>query len=183
GRRVVARARTAARRGAGSGNRVQSGPQHPGLTSSMSADSRTRRSTRPEDRVPPACSGTETVPRPIVSLLAQASRITDILPHLHQQAVDATRGICSLLLEHNARRGMLAATSGYGLESVSTEPLVAESGERALVGQAFDTRTPILVTNTERQTPELAARLGTRTALLVPLARGEERIGLLVIGF
>src|SRR5262249_42064722 len=67
--------------------------------------------------------------------------------------------------------------------SLSTEPLVAESGERALVGQAFDTRTPILVTNTERQTPELAARLGTRTALLVPLARGEERIGLLVIGF
>jgi PAS domain S-box-containing protein len=149
----------------------------------MSADSRTRRSPRPAGGVPPVGTSAGTAPRPIVSLLAQATRLTDVLPHLHQQAVDATHGVCSLLLEHNPRSGMLSATSGYGLESLSSEPLVAELAERALVGQAFDTRTPVLVTDTARQTPELAARLGTRTALLLPLARGDERIGLLVIGF
>ncbi len=51
------------------------------------------------------------------------------------------------------------------------------------MGGAFDRRAPTLVTDATRQTPDLAARLGTTSALLVPLTRGGERLGLLAVGF
>ena len=67
----------------------------------MSRDSRSRRSPRPPSGLPPdhaaaagaGGTGTDlgTAPRPLVSLLAEARRITDVLPHLHQHAIDATR--------------------------------------------------------------------------------------------
>ena len=166
-------------------NRVQSRRRpSPSTTVPMSADSRSRRSPGPTGGVPQArTANTGTVPRSIVSLLAQATRIIDVLPHLHQHAVDSTGGACSLLLEHNPRSGVFHATSGFGLESLSSEPLIAGAGERALIDQAFDARAPVLVSDADHLAPELAARLGTRTALLVPLRRGDDRIGLLVIGF
>jgi PAS domain S-box-containing protein len=150
----------------------------------MPEDNRPRRSPRrpatgPTERTPTA----GTAPRTIVSLLAQATRIVDVLPYLHQQAVESLGGICSLLLEYNPRSGVLTSTSGFGLDSLPTEPLVAAPSERVLVGQAFDARSPVLVRDADRLAPDLAARLGTGTALLIPLIRGEERIGLLSIGF
>jgi PAS domain S-box-containing protein len=137
----------------------------------------------PSDDNLPRRPATATAARSVVSLLAQATRIVDVLPYLHQQAVESIGGACSLLLEYNARSGVLCSTSAFGLESLSTEPLIAQAGERALVSQSFDARSPLLVRNADRLAPDLAARLGTTTALLVPLVRGEERVGLLVIGF
>src|SRR5207247_9752047 len=43
--------------------------------------------------------------------------------------------------------------------------------------------TPIVVTDADRDMPELASRLHARAALLLPLGRGEDRIGLVAIGF
>ena len=126
---------------------------------------------------------TGTAPRSVVSLLAHATRIVDVLPYLHQQAVESIGGICSLLLEYNGRSGVLSSTSGFGLESLLPEPLVAQPGERALIAQSFDARSPLLVRDADRLAPDLASRLGTTTVLLAPLIRGEERIGLLAIGF
>ena len=62
-------------------------------------------------------------PRPLVSLLARTPRLIDLLPHLHQHALDVTGGDCSLLFEHNPRNGRLHATSGFGLEELRSEPL------------------------------------------------------------
>src|SRR5947207_5505499 len=145
----------------------------------MSADTRTRRPPRPAE---PALS-TRTAPRSLVSLLARATRIIDVLPHLHQHAVDSTHGICSLLLEHNPRTGALQATSGFGLDTLSSDPVIAGPDERALVGAVFDRGAPVLVADADRQVPELATRLGARAALLIPLVHADERVGLLVIGF
>ena len=41
----------------------------------------------------------------------------------------------------------------------------------------------MFVADVGREMPELAARLGTPSARLLPLARGNERVGLLVVGF
>lgn len=121
--------------------------------------------------------------RAVVSLLAQTRRIIDILPQLHQHAVEAASGSCSLLFEHNPRNGALQATSGFGLDDLPSDPLTLDDNEAALINEAFARPTPTLVVDADHQTPTLASRLGTRSALLLPLMRNDDRVGLLAIGF
>ena len=128
--------------------------------------------------------GTASAPVPLVSLLAHATRVTDVLPHLHQHALEVTGGVCSLLFEHNPRNGAMHATSGFGLDALPTDPLAAGPDETALVDAAFDARLPALVADTGRSAPDLAARLGAGPALIVPLARtARAASGMLAIGF
>jgi len=124
-----------------------------------------------------------TVQRPIASLLAHSENANELLPHLHQHALDVTGGVCSLLFRHNPRTGDLQATSGFALDSLRTDPWLPGPEEAALVLEAFTRHAPTLVADTGRQAPELAARLCSRAALLMPLVRGGERVGLLAIGF
>ena len=151
----------------------------------MPRETRTRRLTRPTASAAPAKvrTGGDTAPRPLASLLARTSRLIDLLPELHQHAIDLTGGSCSLLFEYNPRNGVLQATSGFGLDQLRTDPWTPASGEGALVSEAFARRTPTLVTDAQRQMPDLAPRLATSSVLLLPLARADERAGLLVIGF
>ena len=118
-----------------------------------------------------------------MSLLAAGSRATDLLPQLHRQAIESTGGQCSLLFEHNPRSGALHATSGYGLDELRVDPWMPGPDEAALVTQSFTRREPVLVTDVARQMPDLGVRLGRPDALLVPLAQGDDRLGLLAIGF
>ena len=120
---------------------------------------------------------------PLVTLLARTSRLNDLLPHLHQHAIDVTGGTCSLLFEHNPRNGALQATSGFGLDALSTEPLTSGPDESATIAAAFTRSTPTLVADADRQAPDLASRLQTQSALLLPLVAGADRVGLLAIGF
>src|SRR5713226_4493740 len=124
-----------------------------------------------------------TAQRPLASLLAHSVKATDLLPQLHQYALDATGGVCSLLFQHNPRNGGLQATSGFGLEALRTDPWMPGAEEAALVADGFARRAPTLVQDTGRQTPDLSGRLGTRSALLLPLVRGDKRVGLLAVGF
>jgi signal transduction histidine kinase len=119
----------------------------------------------------------------LVSLLAQTSRLIDLLPHLHQQAIDAIGGSRSLLFEYNPGTNVLQATSGFALEELRTDAWTPGPQESALVSAAFSRRTPTLVADADRQMPDLSARLGSATALLLPLMKGDERVGLLAIGF
>jgi PAS domain S-box-containing protein len=116
-------------------------------------------------------------------MLAHSTTSNDLLPHLHQHALDVTGGSCSLLFQHNPRTGGLQATSGFGLEGLNADPWLPGTDEAALVADAFARRLPTLVPDLARQTPELASRLDTRAALLLPLIRRGDRIGLLVVGF
>src|SRR2546426_8481088 len=150
----------------------------------MPRDTRTRRLTR---SVPRAQSmkqgGAETTAPLIVSLLAGTARLIDVLPHLHQHAIDVTGGRCTLLFEHNPRTGVMQATSGYGLDVLRTDPWIPDLEEALLADGAFRRRTPTLVADADRQTPDLASRLGSRSVLVVPLVQGDERIGMLAVGF
>ena len=128
-------------------------------------------------------SGTGTAPAPLVTLLAHATGPSDLLPHLHQQAVERSGGSCSLLFQHNPRNGALHATSGFGLDALKSDPWLPDFEEAAVVTLAFDRREPLLVPDAERRMPDLASRLNVRSALLLPLVRGTDRIGLLAIGF
>src|ERR1019366_3298639 len=96
---------------------------------------------------------------------------------------DVTGGSCSLLFQLNPRNGLLQATSGFALDALRTDPWIPGPDEAACVSNAFTRRTPTLVTDAERQMPDLAERLNSGIALLLPLMRGTERAGLLAVGF
>ena len=118
-----------------------------------------------------------------MTLLARTPRLIDLLPQLHQHALDVTGGSCSLLFEFNPGSGLLQATSGFGLDELRTEPWVPVDEEGALVADAFARRAPTLVLDALSQMPDLNARLATRAVLLLPLARERQRLGLFVVGF
>ena len=147
----------------------------------MSRDSRSRRLTRPASGPPPAAAGT--VPRPLASLIAHSTTPTDLLPRLHQHALDVTGGSCSLLFQHNPRTGSLQATSGFGLDALRTDPWMPGPEEAALIADAFTRKMPTLIPDATRQAPDLGARLNSRAAVVLPLVRGAERVGLLAVGF
>jgi PAS domain S-box-containing protein len=125
----------------------------------------------------------DTASRPLASLLAHSTTPNELLPHLHQHALDLTGGSRSLLFQQNPRTGGLQATSGFGLEALKTDPWLPGPDETAVVADAFARRMPTLVADTTLQTPDLAARLEARAALLLPLVRRGERVGLLAVGF
>src|ERR1019366_2444625 len=123
------------------------------LTEHMPRDTRTRRLTRPASDS--ASDGATVAQRPLMSLLAHSIRPNDLLPHLHQHALDVTGGSCSLLFQLNPRNGLLQATSGFALDALRTDPWIPGPDEAACVSNAFTRRTPTLVTDAERQMPDL----------------------------
>jgi signal transduction histidine kinase len=135
------------------------------------------------DRVPDTASGTPAATPPLVTLLARTERLIDLLPQLHQHALDATGGDCSLLFEFNPDNSLMQATSGFGLDELKTDPWLPGGEEHILVESAFGRNAPTVVADLTRQMPQLGQRLGARAALLVPLAGGSHRVGLLAVGF
>src|SRR5258708_2494069 len=146
----------------------------------MPRETRSRRLTGPAVRSAP---GGGTAARPLISLLARSRKASDLLPSLHQHVVDATGGACSLLFQQNPRNALLQATSGFGLESLHTDPWIPQPEEADVLANAFGRVAPTLIADAARQMPDLAARLDTPAALLLPLMRSEERVGLVAIGF
>jgi two-component system NtrC family sensor kinase len=127
-------------------------------------------------------TGADMAPRSLLSLVASAGRPGDLLPHLHLHAVERIGGCCAILFRQNPRSGVLQATSGFNLDALRTDPWQPLGDEAAIVQSAFGRRDPVLVADADRRMPDLAARLGTTSAVLFPLARGLERAGLLAIG-
>ena len=117
-----------------------------------------------------------------MSVLARNGRLVDQLPHLHQLALDATGGICALLFEHNPRNGALQATSAFGLDHLPLEPWLPNSQEAAIVSRTFSAAAPAAIQDLPRQMPELAAKLRTAAAVLLPVARADVRVGLVAVG-
>ena len=129
----------------------------------MSGSPRTRRLTGPVAHVvPPRAEASEEPALPLVSLLAHASRLTDVLPRLHQYALELTGGACALLFEIHPRNAVLQATSGYGLDELRTDPWVPSNEESVLVSDAFGRRTTTFVADLDRQMPDLASRWACR---------------------
>jgi len=118
-----------------------------------------------------------------MSLLAHTTRPSDLLPHLHQHAIEVTGGSSTLLFQYNPRNGMLQATSAFRLDELRTDPWQPSLAEAALLDHAFERRMPVSVTDGDRLMPDLASRLNTRSALLLPLTSGTDRIGVLAVGY
>src|SRR5436190_1629314 len=57
------------------------------------------------------------------------------------------------------------------------------SGPRSPTRRALGRERPTYVSDLPRQMPDLAARLGTPGALLIPLASPRQQLGLLTVGF
>lgn len=105
---------------------------------------------------------------PLVSLLARLSNRNDLLPQLHQRAVECSGG--------------LQATSGFGLEELRVDTWRPGASEASIVADAFGQQWPSYVPEADTRMPDLAARLGMPAALL-PLVQGTRRLRLLAIGF
>jgi PAS domain S-box-containing protein len=118
-----------------------------------------------------------------MSLLAHSTRPSDLLPHLHQHAIEVTGGSSTLLFQYNPRNGMLQATSAFRLDELRTDAWQPAPAEAALVDNAFERRMPVFVTDADRLVPDLASRLNTPSALLLPLTSGTDRIGVLAVGY
>lgn len=116
----------------------------------------------------------------LLSALAGGNRIA-ILGLLHQRALEAAQGRCSLLFERNPRDQSLRATSGHGLDQLDSSPWRPSPSEQRLIASAGRSGAAA-VSTLGRRMPALFARLGTPAALLVPLADHREQVGLLVIG-
>lgn len=125
----------------------------------------------------------ETVTRTLLSLLARSSRPVELLPRLHQHALEMTGGSCSLLFEHNPRNGDLQATSAFGLEELRPDAWAPGPVESAVVSDVFARNRPVFVADAQRRMPDLSGRLRTGAALLLPLAHDSHRAGMLAIGF
>ena len=147
----------------------------------MSRDTRTRRLPRPSGDLPNRRSSGD--PAPLISLLAQSSQPVEVLPHLHQRALDVTGGSCSLLFERDPRTSVMQATSALALDELPARPWNPHPDETTIIAEAFSRRQPTLVASLERDMPSLFTQLGSPAALLFPLARRRDQVGLLVVGF
>jgi nitrogen-specific signal transduction histidine kinase len=108
--------------------------------------------------------------------------MADLLPPLHEYAVDTVGGRCSVLLQTNPRTALLHATSAFGLDYLPTSPWLTEDGEILLAAESLKTDTPIAVTNLAARYPSLASSLGTAHAIALPLAGLDGPLGLVIIG-
>src|SRR4029077_17819670 len=115
----------------------------------MSEDARTRRLTRPSSATERG-QATGLASPTLLSLLAHTTRLVDLLPPLHQHALDVTGGSRLLLFEHNPRKGVPQATSGFCLDVLPTQPWTPEPDEAAIVSDAFARGTPLVVTDADR---------------------------------
>lgn len=112
--------------------------------------------------------------------LAASDRLSDLLPLLHHQAVEAVQGRTAILFQFDPTGEWLQATSAYGVDRLPAEPWLASGG---LVPPAlFCDGRPIFVQNLARAVRGIAEYLGTPSAVLVPLAQVHDRVGVLVVG-
>ncbi|HVC18617.1 MAG TPA: ATP-binding protein [Vicinamibacterales bacterium] len=129
-------------------------------------------------RPPAAPAGPAALP----GLLLRSAQPADVLLPLHREAMALTGGVCSVLFEHGPQAHRLLPTSSAGLVHRQADPWMPGRAEAKRADQVFAGGRPFLVTKTAKDMPALAAYVRTPGALLVPLQRGAERVGLLVVG-
>ncbi|MDR1988627.1 MAG: hypothetical protein LBQ09_00175, partial [Acidobacteriaceae bacterium] len=119
----------------------------------------------------------------LLSQIATATRLSDVLPALHHHALATLGGTHSLLFEHNPRTGTLHLTSSDHLDDLTLTSDLSGTADSPLLADTCTRGTATFVSALKRQLPEVAKRLDARAALLIPIGRGHERIALLLVGF
>jgi signal transduction histidine kinase len=118
----------------------------------------------------------------LARVLVRHPRMADLLPPLHEYAVDTANGRCSVLLQTNPRTALLHPTSAFGLDYLPTSPWLTDEHELLLAADALKADRPIAVPNLMSRLPSLASHLGTAHAIVLPLAGLEGPLGLVIIG-
>jgi two-component system NtrC family sensor kinase len=115
-------------------------------------------------------------------MIAETGRASDIFPLLHEDAVAAVGGRCSVLLQIDPRTALLHPTSSFGIDRRPRDPWMLTPAEARAAGEAFGSAAPLPVADLQARLPALAERLGTDAALIIPLFQLREPLALLVIG-
>ena len=120
-------------------------------------------------------------PSELTCILTATHDLSELLPQLHQQALEATGAVASILFEFDQRAGALRPTSAWAPD-FSADAWRPQPAERQAVQQAFHQTEPTLAYQIGARMPSLTRQLGTAAGLFVPIARPTERLGLLVLG-
>ena len=120
-------------------------------------------------------------PSALTCILTATDDLSELVPQLHQHALEATGAVASILFEFDQRAGALHPTSA-GAPDFSADAWRPQPAERQAVQQAFHQTEPTLVYQIGARMPSLTRQLGTAAGLFVPIARPTERLGLLVLG-
>lgn len=115
-------------------------------------------------------------------MIVETGRAADMFPLLHEDAIAAVGGRCSALLQVNPRTALLHPTSAFGIDRLPPAPWMPTSAEARAADEAFGNEAPLFIEDLHARLPALAERLGTRSALLVPLFQLQEPVALLVVG-
>jgi len=116
----------------------------------------------------------------LLEALAGTDRLSELLPILHGHAVEALQARSSILFQFDRTGEWLRATSAYGLDRLPTEPWPSGGG---LVPQAlFRDLLPIYIGDLTLSSNSVSEYLGTPSAVLIPLAHMDARMGVLAVG-
>ena len=116
----------------------------------------------------------------LLQALATTDRLSELLPLLHQHAVDAIGGRTSIVFQFDPTGEWLQATSAFAVDRLPTEPWLASGG--LVPNSLFRDRRPIFVADLAGSVRGVAEYLSTASAVLVPLAHLEDRVGVLAVG-
>ena len=108
--------------------------------------------------------------------------MADLLPLLHEHAVEAAGGSCSILFQFDPRGERLQATSAFGVDLLPLDPWPADPREARVPEIALVETQPLFLPDLRNSAPRLAQYLGTPAAVLAPLLQLQERLGVLAIG-
>ena len=107
--------------------------------------------------------------------------MAELLPQLHEYAVETARARCSVLLQISPRTGGFHPTSAFGLDDLPTAPWLTGNLSQ-LARTTMSDGAPAALRDLPAQYVDLAERLHTRHAILLPLIGLESQLGVLVLG-
>jgi GAF domain-containing protein len=116
--------------------------------------------------------------RGLLRTVTRRTRLADVWPALHEQALQSTGASISVLLRLNPRSGELVASSASGLDDLDQQPWMTSDGDRAAAERAWTGDAPVIVTDA----PDVIKRLGTLAVMVVPIGARDGRLGLLLLG-
>jgi signal transduction histidine kinase len=104
--------------------------------------------------------------------------MADVWPALHDEALRASGAAASVLLRLEPRSKAMLPSSAVGLDHLGHEPWITTDAAKAAAERVWTEGAPQVFASL----PELATRLGTPAAMLVPISAREGRLGLLILG-
>ena len=110
--------------------------------------------------------------------LARHTRLADVWPELHRQAMQLTGAVTSVLLRCHPGTGDLVPSSAAGLEQLDPDPWFTTGAARTAAERVWSEGAPLVFTDVA----ELKTRLGADAAILVPVTAREARLALLALG-